>query len=666
MHAGECGFSGGRRRRMIRLWSLFAMISVVLWLPARSTAAKFTIPNPEVVAATPGAELRGIGSDGANGAWFNEVALAPTGDEAYMVHYTPHTPDLTRINIHVTEPDIYQVFGVAPGLNGDEWFTRPYRAQVSRIAADGTLTDFDLAGDASPEGVVVDPSGDAWVTIRGGLTGQNLDRLSPDGELKEWKSGGNGDPLNLTIGPDGNLWVAGFTGGVTDVSTERDEAIGHYPVANPSGEYVEDVANLDGRAWATVGGNSPHIEALSPSGAVHNYALHNVQPQAITAGPDDAVWFTGYVSHSDKAVIGRLSSSGSLAKLTLGDGLEAADIAATSNAVYFTQDDAAHANADSALMRIPLQAAHVGEYVALGDSYSSGEGNPPYESGTDMPKVNMCHRSPASYVTHIAKDFDLKLTAFAACSGSVTADIFSPNTLNVSEPSQISRLTTHPHTTLVTITIGGDDAGFRHVLEECVTAAFHERFGCSKGHQLRSEIQSRLSALAGRGTSPPSAQHIYSIVSVLEAIHTEAPDAQIVIGGYPLLFGTSDTYYMDDPTAPSGRSCEVGTFLAFGLWIDYADAQWLNDEGEKLNHLIEKAALKVARKGVPVRYAEPVQFEQHRFCDSGTLWFHRLELEPTFNASDPTGSLDPAPSSFHPTADGQALGYAPAIEQQVK
>lgn len=37
------------------------------------------------------------------------------------------------------------------------------------------------------------------------------------------------------------------------------------------------------------------------------------------------------------------------------------------------------------------------EYYAMGDSYSAGEGVPSFESGTDDPGVNECHRSPKAY-----------------------------------------------------------------------------------------------------------------------------------------------------------------------------------------------------------------------------------------------------------------------------
>ncbi len=39
-------------------------------------------------------------------------------------------------------------------------------------------------------------------------------------------------------------------------------------------------------------------------------------------------------------------------------------------------------------------------YVALGDSYSAGEGDRPYEPGTDT-KTNTCHRSEKAYPTMI-------------------------------------------------------------------------------------------------------------------------------------------------------------------------------------------------------------------------------------------------------------------------
>src|SRR5262245_4734291 len=83
------------------------------------------------------------------------------------------------------------------------------------------------------------------------------------------------------------------------------------------------------------------------------------------------------------------------------------------------------------------------QYVALGDSYSSGVGTRVFykESGS-------CYRSPEAYGPKIAAARGYALS-FQACSGATTTEVNS---------KQLGTLSSS--TSLVTITIGGNDAGF--------------------------------------------------------------------------------------------------------------------------------------------------------------------------------------------------------------
>ena len=91
-------------------------------------------------------------------------------------------------------------------------------------------------------------------------------------------------------------------------------------------------------------------------------------------------------------------------------------------------------------------------YVALGDSYSSGVGARSYigssgscdQSTRAYPALWDAVSQPASYVSE-------------ACPGATTATVLS---------SQLSALSAA--TTLVSITVGGNDVGFSSVMETCV------------------------------------------------------------------------------------------------------------------------------------------------------------------------------------------------------
>ena len=91
-------------------------------------------------------------------------------------------------------------------------------------------------------------------------------------------------------------------------------------------------------------------------------------------------------------------------------------------------------------------------YVALGDSYSSGTGTREYfEDSGD------CLRSPKAYPQLWADSHQVSSFEFAACSGAVTGDVIA---------DQLGGL--NADTTLATISIGGNDVGFADVITRCV------------------------------------------------------------------------------------------------------------------------------------------------------------------------------------------------------
>lgn len=102
------------------------------------------------------------------------------------------------------------------------------------------------------------------------------------------------------------------------------------------------------------------------------------------------------------------------------------------------------------------------KYVAMGDSYSAGEGVPAFEVGTDVAASegteNKCHRSRQAYSQILASNPALNLNRlnFVACSGATISDVLYSGQWN--EPPQIEALSAD--TAVVTLTIGGNDVGF--------------------------------------------------------------------------------------------------------------------------------------------------------------------------------------------------------------
>lgn len=111
------------------------------------------------------------------------------------------------------------------------------------------------------------------------------------------------------------------------------------------------------------------------------------------------------------------------------------------------------------------------EYVAMGDSFSSGEGNPSFEYGSDT-GTNSCHRSPKAYPRLLEFDNSLNLgrTSFVACSGATTDDVLygGSGAGNWDEGPQINALTSSAK--VITLTVGGNDVGFKDFATACTLA----------------------------------------------------------------------------------------------------------------------------------------------------------------------------------------------------
>src|SRR5436189_5551451 len=101
------------------------------------------------------------------------------------------------------------------------------------------------------------------------------------------------------------------------------------------------------------------------------------------------------------------------------------------------------------LSLLGASAALADQYVALGDSYSSGTGTRTYYDST-------CQRSVYAYPYLVHNAHPSWTFVHAACSGAKTGDILN---------TQSSSLTSG--TNWVTYTIGGNDAGFSSVITEC-------------------------------------------------------------------------------------------------------------------------------------------------------------------------------------------------------
>ena len=294
-----------------------------------------------------------------------------------------------------------------------------------------------------------------------------------------------------------------------------------------------------------------------------------------------------------------------------------------------------------------------GTYAALGDSYSSGEGAFDYYPDSDNPATfDTCHRSRHAYGPSLVTPAKLGTISFKACSGAVTDDIFSTNVANPNEPAQLTWLT--PDTK--TITLGGNDADFVKVMTRCVNGfrgffppeEVQGRWGCDSNTARRRNVSNRLSAFAGRPTGDIIVgRPNHPLLDVYKALHAKAPNAKIYVGGYSLLFGMNANRYQRNSLAPSRLVCPVGNLGLLPYMVDYRDALFIDTLALRLDNTIMETVRNAKAAGISITYVAPKRFDGHGLCDNKEPWIHGADIVDN----------KPAPSSFHPTRDGQQSGY---------
>jgi len=181
-----------------------------------------------------------------------------------------------------------------------------------------------------------------------------------------------------------------------------------------------------------------------------------------------------------------------------------------------------------------------GGYLALGDSYSAGEGLTPFESATVQ---THCDRSanPTSpaYPTVLAGM--LKLTPgqffFTACADAVVADVLHPvNRSGIIVPPQVDPQQ-DAGVGLVTLTIGGNNAIFANVVQSCLIAGncFTEQFPPA-GVAERTAVHVPQGLLKSQW-GPQTIEEVGTEdAAVFAVLRKDFPSARIVVIGYPYLF----------------------------------------------------------------------------------------------------------------------------------
>jgi lysophospholipase L1-like esterase len=264
-------------------------------------------------------------------------------------------------------------------------------------------------------------------------------------------------------------------------------------------------------------------------------------------------------------------------------------------------------------LALTATAARAANYVALGDSYAAGPliPNPLLPLG--------CLKSSNNYAHLAAPGIGLSLRD-ATCSGAKTNHMTEPQNVDPDGPNPPQFNSLNAETTVVTLTIGGNDIGFSEVAESCVTynPFSHpclDKYNAGGNDQLKARIEA---------TAP-------KVAAVLQGIHTRSPAAKIYVLNYPAIFP------------------ETGS----GCWpqmpIGFQDVPYLRATEQRLNSML---ATQAAANGATVVnwYGASVG---HDACKgSSTRW-----VEPLV----PTNAAAP----IHPNKAGM-VGGANALLAAVK
>lgn len=233
----------------------------------------------------------------------------------------------------------------------------------------------------------------------------------------------------------------------------------------------------------------------------------------------------------------------------------------------------------------PAAAAPGDNYVALGDSYSSGvgagdESGDCAQSPNAYPALWAAANAPASYV-------------MAACSGATTADVSA---------NQLAALSAS--TTLVSITVGGNDENFAGIMEDC---------NLGDDETCVSEIQAAEDD--ARANLPGKLAALYGQIS------SAAPYARVVVLDYPEFYDLANDCI--------GLSQTKRTKIDEGIDV--------------LDGILADSAAAAGYTFADVRGA----FSGHEICDDNR-WLHSVNF---FDLG----------ISYHPTADGHSQAYFPVF-----
>lgn len=334
--------------------------------------------------------------------------------------------------------------------------------------------------------------------------------------------------------------------------------------------------------------------------------------------------------------------------------------------------------------------------VSLGESFSSGEGAATnadldyfYDSNNDgdgnVDYRNGCHRSRYAWsrLAFLADDpmqrtigeradtldpaMDYHLLA---CSGAetemllpsgrepvsgVTTDDPTTGTAYVNawnqpargarrEVSQLDEGFLDENTTLVTLSIGGNDVKWSATVENCILDLVECQDTQIDGQRAGDYIPGLIAD-----------QMRTSVATVLRAVSQQAPNARIILMGYPQLISDTGACFRISLPLPSD--------FTYGLTA--GEAAWLNQLADQMAGTLRAVVNSANAQGIKARFADPIanlDFDGKTVCGQPET-FHRLVLGQT--AGEKPNSQHRSQQSFHPKIEGARI-YSFTLDRELR
>lgn len=329
--------------------------------------------------------------------------------------------------------------------------------------------------------------------------------------------------------------------------------------------------------------------------------------------------------NSDRFGEGGVSTSGGFSRITFnGDGQKLSFDYRISNETY-----------RSITIGLSVREPHHLDYLALGDSYSSGEGDigkkdnggSYYLSGTE--ERGGCHVSERSYPFLLRDHFGATSDSMksVACSGAqVVMDYIAPLKTYPGQGGRLSKLTVHERAgaqeeavmkfkpgyvpqlefvqrykpRVITLTGGGNDVGFANILKYCATPTpeglvVDDTCGYAiKGSHLEGVLYSSIET-----------QYTYTKM-LLDRIKTLSPGSDVIIVGYP-------SFIAEGSMLPCGLN---------GVKLNNKERDMINSAVRHLNKVLKRAAFDARVKFADIEDS----LVGGRICESGRYMTGLLEL----------------------------------------